>query len=79
MHFILIDLIGNFKLLPQGHQCPLTVIDMLTNNIWYIPLCAKEDDAVVHAYSGNTYSKLGGSHKILPGNGTEFKNKLFLP
>ena len=48
MHLIAIDLIGKFKPLPQGHQCALTVIDMMINNTLCIVLHTKEADEVVH-------------------------------
>ena len=44
MLFIMMDLIGRFKLLPEGHQCALTVIDMLTNYTQCIVLFTKETD-----------------------------------
>ena len=50
MHFIVMDLVGMFKPLPQGHEYTLTVIDVLMNDTWCIPLFTKETDEVVHAY-----------------------------
>ena len=55
----------------------LTVIDMLTNFVWCIPLQTKTADEVIHAYLKNVYAQYGGSQKILSDNGSEFKNKLF--
>ena len=78
MHFSVMDLIGKFKLVPQGHQNTLTVIDILMNYTWCIPLFAIEADIVVHVYLVNVYSKFGGLHQILSYNGTDFKNKLFM-
>ena len=72
------DFIGTFKLLPQEHQYALTVIDMLTNYTWYMPLFKKEAEDIGHAYIVNMYSTFGGLHKILSDNGTEFKTKLFV-
>ena len=66
---------GKFKLLHQGHQYALTVIDVLTNYTWYIQLPSKGAYEVVHTYIINTCSKLGGWHNILSGNGTELRNK----
>ena len=43
-HFIVMDLIGTFEPSPQGHQYTLTVIDVLTNYTWCIPLFTKEAD-----------------------------------
>ena len=78
MHFISMDLIGQFK--PpssKGNSFALTVIDMLTNFVWCIPLQTKTADEVIHAYLKNVYAQYGGSQKILSDNGSEFKNKLF--
>ena len=44
MHFIVMDLIARFKLLAQGYQYTLTLIDMLTNCTWWISLFTKEAD-----------------------------------
>ena len=52
------------KLLSQGHQYDLTVIDMLINYTWFILQFTKEVDEVVHVYLFNVYSKFDGSHKI---------------
>ena len=78
VHFIVMDLIDKFTLLPQGHYSALTVIDMLTNYMWFIPLCTKEADRVVHAYLAYVYSMFDGLHRILSETGTEFMNKLFM-
>ena len=48
---------------------------MLANYAWYITLFTKEVDKVVHTYLVYMYSEFGGSHKVLLGNSTEFKNK----
>ena len=42
MHLIVIKLIGKFKLSPQGYQYALTVIDMMMNYKWCIPLFTKK-------------------------------------
>ena len=60
------------------HQYALTVIDMLTNYTWCVPLCTKETDEMMYACLVNVQSMFGGSHKILLDNGTEFKNKFFM-
>ena len=79
MYFTVIDLIGKFKLLPQGHQHDaLTVIDTLTNFTWYILLFTKEADEVVHTCLVHMYSTFDSLHKILLDNNTEFKNKLLM-
>ena len=50
MNFIVMDLLGNFKPLPQGHHLALTIIDIMMNYTWYIPLCTKEADEIVQTY-----------------------------
>ena len=70
MHYIVIHLIGKFKLSPEGHQYALTVIYMLTNYTWCILLFTKEADEAVHAVLVNVYFKFGRSLKILSDNGT---------
>ena len=68
MHFISMDLIGEFHPpTSKGKRYALTVICMLTGYVFCIPL---------QAYIDNVYSKFGGSLKILSDNGTEFKNKI---
>ena len=44
MHFTALDLIGRFKMSPQGHLYVLTIIDMLTNYKWLLLLFTKEAD-----------------------------------
>ena len=41
--------ITKIKLSPKENQYALTVIDILTNYTWCIPLNTKEADEVVHA------------------------------
>ena len=42
VHFFLMDLIGNYKPSTKGHQYTLTMIDLLTNNVWCFPLLPKK-------------------------------------
>ena len=50
---------------------------MLTGFTWCVPLKTKTVEEVSKAYLDHIYSNFGGSIKIMTGNGTEFKNKLF--
>ena len=50
---------------------------MLTGYVFCIPLKSKQANEVLRAYIDNVYAKFIGSLKILPDNGTEFKDKLF--
>ena len=78
MQFISMDLIGEFH--PptiRKNRYALTVICMLTGYVFCVPLKTKTAEEVTQAYIDNVYSKFGGSMKILSGNGTKFKNKIF--
>ena len=61
----------------SGHCYALTAVCMLTGFTWCVPLKTKTVEEVSKAYMDHIYSNFGGSIKILPDNGTEFKNKLF--
>ena len=78
MHFTAMDLIGKFTPWPKGHQYIITVICMLMNYTWCSVLPYKGAYDTVHAYLVKVYSKVGGQHKILSDNGTEFKKRLFV-
>ena len=52
------------------------MICMLTGYVFCIPLKTKQASEVLQAYIDNIYAKFGGSLKILPDNGTKFKNEL---
>ena len=72
------DLIG--ELHPpssKGYKYTLTVICMLSGYVFCVLLYTKTAEKVIQAYIDKFYAKFGGSFKILSGNGTEFKNKLF--
>ena len=78
MDFICMDLIGEFHPPTRyGHNFALTACCILTGFTWCIPLKTKTTAEVVTAYKNHIYCTFGGSVKILMGNGTEFKNKLF--
>ncbi len=76
MHFIAMDLVGHLTTLSKGHQYVLTVIDMLTNYVWCIPIQDKTADIMVSAYLQEVFTKFGGSMKLLSDNGMEFKNQV---
>ena len=78
MQFISMDLIGEFHPpTTKGKRYALTVICLLTDYVFCIPLKTKTAEEVLQVYVDNVYSKFGGSMKILSDNGTEFKNKIF--
>ena len=78
MDFICMNLIGKFHPPTScGHHYVLTAVCMLTGFKWCVPLKTKTAEEVSKAYLDLIYSNFGGSVKIMMGNGTEFKNKLF--
>ena len=48
--FIVMEFIGMFKLMCQGYQYALTIIDMLTDYTWCIPFYTKEPDEAEDNY-----------------------------
>ena len=78
VQFISMDLIGEFHPpTSRRHRYALTIICMLTDYVFGVPLKTKMAEEVIQANMDNVYSKFGGSLKILSDNGTEFKNKIF--
>ena len=78
MQFISMDLIGEFHPpTSKKHRYALTVICMLTDYVFCVPLKTKTAEEVIQAYIDHIYARFGGSLKILSNNSTEFKNKLF--
>ena len=78
MEFISMDLMRRIS--PpssQGHQYALTVICMLMGFTFCIPLKTKNAEEIVEAHLKYVVCMFGSSRKILFGNGTDFKNKLF--
>ena len=78
VQFISMDLIGEFHPpTTKGKRYALTVICMLVGYVICIPLETKTAEEVLQVYVDNVCLKFGGSMKMLSGNGTEFKNKIF--
>ena len=77
MDFITMDLIGPFGTTSNRNRYDLTVICMLTNSVFCIPITDKTADAVVNACLKEIYCQFWGSCK-LSDNGSGFKNKLFV-
>ena len=72
MQFISLDLIGEFH--PDsatGNAYALTVICMLTEYTFCLPIKTKTASYIVQAYIDNVYSKFGGSSHISSDNGTK--------
>ena len=61
MSFIGIDLVGPYRETEKGNQYSLTVICMLTNYVFMIPIRSKSTEEVNKAYLTGVYSTFGGS------------------
>ena len=75
MSFICMDLVGTYRETENGKQYVLTVICMLTNYIFMIPIRLKSTEDVTKAYLTGVYSTLGGSTYILSECSSEFTSK----
>ena len=72
------DLIGEFYLAPsKGNRYALTVICMLTEFTFCIPLKSKKVEDVVTAYLNHISCVFSPSKKILSDNVMEIKNKMW--
>ena len=78
MELICMDLIGEFYTpTSRGHRYALTVMNMLMDFVFGVPLKSKKAEEVTQTYLNEVYYRFGGSRKILLDNGSEFKNKMF--
>ena len=68
MDFIAMDLIGPFEVISKGNKYASTVIYMLTNCVFCIPLTDKTKNAVVDTYLKVLCCQFGRSHKALSDN-----------
>ena len=72
MLFISMDLQGPYHEIEKGNQYALTVISMLTDYVFIIPMRSKSTEKVIKAYFTGVYSTFGGSKYILIDRGSEF-------
>ena len=78
MEFIAMDLIGEFHTASsKDNRYMLTAICMLTGFTFCIPLKLKPAEDMTKAYINHICCPFGPSRKILPDNGTKFKNKFW--
>ena len=75
--FISMDLMYPFDPSSNEHHYALTMICMLTEYMFCMPLKIKTASKVVQVYINEIYAKFRESIKILSENGTEFKNQSF--
>ena len=77
MDFTTIGLIFPFGVMNNGYHYTLTVICMLTNYVFYVPLLHKVADTFINTCLKEVCCCIKGNSKLLSGKGSEFKNKLF--
>ena len=71
------DILGPYQGTEKGNQYALTVICMLINYIFMIPIRMKRTEEVIKMYLTVVYSTFGGSKYILSNSGSEFTSKEF--
>ena len=77
MSFISMDLVGPKRETKNGNQYALTVICMLTNYVFMIPLRSESTKDIIKPYHSGVYSSFGGSKYILSDHGSEFTGNQF--
>ena len=77
MSFLSMDLLGPHSEMENLNQYMLTVICMLTNYVFMVPIKAKTTEDVIPAYLKHVYSTFGGSKCILNDRGSKFTRKQF--
>ena len=75
MSFISMDLVGPYRETENCNQHALTVICMLTNCIFMIPIRSKSTKDIIKAYLTGVYSTFRGSKYILSDCSSEFASK----
>ena len=74
MHFLAMDTI-EIRNSKSPYQYAFTLIDMLTNFVWAIPVKNIGGETLVHEYIYKVYLPFGRTEKFLSDNGTSFINK----
>ena len=77
MSLISTDSFHPYQEIEKGNQYALTVICMLTNYIFMIPLRSKTTEEVIKVYLTGIYSTFGGRKYILNDRGSELTSKQF--
>ena len=78
MSFISMDLLGPYSEMENGIQYALTIICMLTNYVFMLPIRTKTtEDVIIKAISKTSLFHLWGSKYILSDRGSEFISKQF--
>ena len=71
------DLLAPYHETEKGNQYVLTVMCMLKNYVFMIPIRSKSTEEVINAYLAGMYSTFRGSKYILSDRGSEFTSKQF--
>ena len=69
------DILGPYREIEKGNQYLLTVICLLTDNVFMVPIRSKSTEEVIKVYLTGVYSTFGGSKYILSDRGSEFSRK----
>ena len=77
MSFISMDLGGPYRETENSNQYALTVICMLINYVFMLPITSKSTEDVIKAHLTWEYSTFRGSKYILSDCSSEFTNKQF--
>ena len=77
MSFISMDLLSPYHEAKKGNQYALTVICILTNYVFMIPIRSKNTEEVIIAYLTCVYTTFRGSKYILSDRGYEFTSIQF--
>ena len=72
------DLLGPYHEAEKGNQYALTIICMLTNYMFRIPIRLKSTEEVIRVYLKGVYSTFRGSKYILSDRGSEITSKQFI-
>ena len=71
------DLLGLYSKTDSGKKSMLTLICMLTNYVYMIPIKTNTIEDVINAYVKHVYAIFSGSKYILSNSGGEFSSKQF--
>ena len=75
--FISRDLLGLYSEMENGNQYTLTIICMLTNYVFMVPIRTKSNEDIINSYLKHIHSTFGGSKYILSDRGGKFTSKQF--
>ena len=75
LSFSSMDLVEPYRKMENGNQYTLTVICMLTNYIFMIPIRSKSTEHIIKACLTGVYSTFRGSKYIWSDHGSEFATK----